>query len=59
MKSLCMIFLLSINVTLHAETSECYVTSFMLKDMSSAEDKWYEATSHMKVLKNNDTHIEF
>jgi hypothetical protein len=44
---------------LHAEPSECYASTFKLRDYSAATETWGEATSFMKITKIDNTKIQF
>lgn len=48
-----------LSTTSHAEPSECYASTFRLRDYSFAAETWGEATSFMKIAKIDDTKIKF
>lgn len=45
--------------TLHAEPSECYASTFKLRDYSAAIETWGEATNFMKIAKIDNNKIQF
>ena len=43
----------------HAEPSECYASTFKLRDYSAATETWGEATNFMKIAKIDNAKIQF
>jgi hypothetical protein len=43
----------------HAEPSECYASTFKLRDYSATTETWGNATNFMKIANNYDNNIKF
>ena len=48
-----------LSAALHAEPSECYSSTFKLRDYSATTETWSEATSFMKIAKIDNNKIQF